>query len=96
MLVSFPKKSSFGANWQFRVFEMALRGRDISPVMAMGNDKQCFWRFKHFSKLKTTFCTYWTYMKIKNSMTCMYQSRSQNRNGIAAMTTAWNEIFIEL
>ena len=42
MLVSFPKKSSFGANWQFRVFEMALRGRGISPVMAMGNDKQCF------------------------------------------------------
>ena len=37
MLVSFLKKSSFCANGQFSVFEMALRGRGISPVQAMGN-----------------------------------------------------------
>ena len=37
MLVSIPKKSSFGSNGQFRVFEMVLRGRGISPIEAMGH-----------------------------------------------------------
>ena len=36
-LVSFPIKSSFCANGQFSVFEMALRGWGNTPVEAMGN-----------------------------------------------------------
>ena len=35
MLLSFPQKSFFGANGQFRVFEIALRDRGIPPVGAM-------------------------------------------------------------
>ena len=74
MLVSFRKKSSFCANGKFSVFEMAFRGKGISPVGAMGNFAGGFLcPFELFSKLKTTFCKYWTYIKIKVSMTCMYQ-----------------------
>ena len=32
-----------------------------------------FWRFKAFSKLKTVFCEYWTSIKSKISMTCVYK-----------------------
>ena len=32
MLPSFPQKSSFGANGQFRVFEIALQDRGDPPV----------------------------------------------------------------
>ena len=38
MLASFPKKSSFGANGQFRVFEIALRDSPaVPPFGAVGN-----------------------------------------------------------
>ena len=33
--------------------------------------EEWFWRFKPFSKLKTTFCEYLTSIKIKISMTCV-------------------------
>ena len=83
ILVSFPKKSSFCANVKFIDFEMALRGRPSSPVVAMGNfarkfsvgwwkyDKDCFWPFEPFLKLKQHFVH--TELKIKVGMTCMYQ-----------------------
>ena len=37
------------------------------------SDKEWFWTFEPFSKLKTRFCEYWTSIKIKISMTCMYK-----------------------
>ena len=37
------------------------------------SDKKWFWTFETFSKLKTRFCKYWTSIKIKTSMTCMYK-----------------------
>ena len=37
MLASFPQKYFLGANGQFRVFEIAFRGRGITPVGAMEN-----------------------------------------------------------
>ena len=37
MLASFPQKSFLGDNEQFRVFEIAFRGRGITPVGAMEN-----------------------------------------------------------
>ena len=37
------------------------------------SDKGCCWPLEPFSKLKTTFCTYWTSIKIKVSMTCEYK-----------------------
>ena len=39
MLTSFPQKSSFGANGQFRVFEIALRDRGDPP--SKGNERFC-------------------------------------------------------
>ena len=35
--------------------------------------KERFWLFEPFSKLKTTFCKYWTLIKIKISMTRVYK-----------------------
>ena len=32
-------------------------------------EKEWFWQFEPFSKLKTTFCDYWTLIKIKINMT---------------------------
>ena len=37
------------------------------------SEKKLFWLFKPFSKVKTTFCNYWTSIKIKISMTCVYK-----------------------
>ena len=37
MLASFPQKSFLRANGQFRVFEIAFRGRGIPPDVAMEN-----------------------------------------------------------
>ena len=37
------------------------------------SDKEWFWRFEPVSKLKTRFRKYWTSIKIKISMTCMYK-----------------------
>ena len=36
--------------------------------------KEWFWQFKPFSKLKTSFYEWWTSIKIKNSMTCVYKA----------------------
>ena len=35
VLLSFPKKSSFGANGQFRQLEMVLRGRGVYTIGVM-------------------------------------------------------------
>ena len=45
----------------------------------------------------TTFCKYWTSIKTKISMTCVYKKYGvKKKNCIEAMTTAKNEIFIGL
>ena len=36
-------------------------------------EEERFWRFKPFSKPKTTFCEYWTSIKIKISMACVFK-----------------------
>ena len=36
-------------------------------------EEEWFWPFKPFSKLKTTFCKYWTLIKIKISLACVYK-----------------------
>ena len=36
-------------------------------------EEKWFWPFKHFSKLKTAFCEYWTKIKIKISITSVYK-----------------------
>ena len=74
MLVSFLKSCSFCVNGKFSVFEMAFRGRGFLQLEQWEILQGDFlWPFEFFSKLKTTFCKYWTYIKIKVSMTCMYQ-----------------------
>ena len=55
------------------------------------SEEEWFWPFKPFSNLKTTFCEYWTSIKIKISMTCMYRVQSQNKNGTGAMNKPKNE-----
>ena len=49
-----------------------------------------------FSMPKTTFCKYWTLIKIKIGLTCVQQVWSENRNGTGAMTIAKNEVFSRL
>ena len=36
-------------------------------------EEEWFWPIKPFSKLKTTFCKYWTLIKIKISLACVYK-----------------------
>ena len=85
-------------------FQIALRGRgDFSRRRGMGNfgtrnffmswresDEEWFWSSEPFSKLKTTFCKYWTSIKIKISMTYVHKEY-----GTWTMTTAkknwWGE-----
>ena len=64
-----------------RVFQIVLRGKSPQWKFCQGNcfiewwepEAECFWPFKHFSKLKTTFCKYWTLIKVKISMACVYK-----------------------
>ena len=37
------------------------------------SEEEWIWQFQPFLKLKTTFYKYWTSIKIKNSMTCVYK-----------------------
>ena len=37
------------------------------------SEKEWFWPLEPFSKLKTTFWKYWTLIKIKISMACVYK-----------------------
>ena len=78
-----------------------LRGKQENPFnrgignFAGGNffiewwesDKEWFWTFEPFSKLKTRFCKYWTSIKIKISMTCMYKDNK-------TMAAAKDEVFM--
>ena len=67
-------------------FQIVLRGTRNSPSGAMGNfaEGEFFLLSGNlarsyndysnlFSKLKRTFCKYWTSIKIKISMTCVYK-----------------------
>ena len=38
-----------------------------------GPEKEWFWPFEPFLKWKTVFCEYWTSIKIKISMICVYK-----------------------
>ena len=73
-----------------RIFQIALkRGGGFLPqwrksfLLGGGNLRS---GFDSFSKLKTTFCQYWTSIKIKISMTCMFKEY-EVYNGIRVMTT---------
>ena len=74
-----------------RVFQIASRDWEVSPTNegGMGNlwrgiffigwwepKVEWFWLFEPFSKLKITFCKYWTLIKIKIGMTRVYKVRS--------------------
>ena len=63
-----------------------------------------FWPIKSFSKLKTSFCKYWTSIKIKICMACLYKDyevkwRWNRRNGCFYwrfyLVTKWNLLFSE-
>ena len=62
------------------VFHIVVRGRGDGEFtwgdFSTGwweSDKEWFWPLEPFSKLSTTFCKYWTLIKIKISMACVYQ-----------------------
>ena len=88
---------------------IALRDGEILPSGGTGNfagwdfficwwesDEEWFSPLKRFSVLKTTFCKYWTSIKIKISMSYMHEVwswkilLSKNKNGGEVMTTAEN------
>ena len=63
-----------------RLFQIVLLGRGDGKF-AWGNfsigwlesHKVWFWPLEPFSKVKATFCKYWTLIKIKISMICVYK-----------------------
>ena len=63
-----------------RVFQIVLRDRGDGKfawrdffIGWWESDKEWFWPIEPFSKLKTIFFKYWTLIKIKVSMTCLYK-----------------------
>ena len=46
---------------------------DIFFIAFWESDEEWFWTFEPFAKLKATFCKYWTSIKIKIAMTCVYK-----------------------
>ena len=63
---------------QHRVFLIALMGVGVRVALNRTDFFTGWWEphsnlFKLFSKLKAAFCEYWTSIKIKISMTCVYK-----------------------
>ena len=53
--------------------EMGKSTSDIFFIDCWESDEEWSWPFEPFSKLKTTFCKYWTSIKIKIGMICVYK-----------------------
>ena len=70
MLISFPKKSSFDTNGQFRVFEMVLRGRGISPIGAIGHLQGASFCWVAGVR-QAVFLKTGTFFKAKNNILCI-------------------------
>ena len=56
-----------------RVFQIVLCSRGNFFFGWWGTKEEWSGPFQPFSKLKTTFCKYWTLIKIKNSINCGYK-----------------------
>ena len=91
-----------------RVFQIALRGgRETPPVGRsckfcwqdffngwLKPEEEWFWSCKPFSKIKATFCKYWTSIKIKIGMTCVYKEYKVKIKMVQEqMATAKNDFF---
>ena len=61
-------------------------------------EQEWLWRFEPFSKLARAFCEYWTSIKIKINMTCVFKEYEIKTkiNRAGSMTTAKNVVFIWL
>ena len=57
------------------------------------DSQEWFWSFEHFWKLKTTFCKYWTSIKIKISMACVYKEyRSYGTGAMVLVLEQWLQL----
>ena len=78
---------------------MLRGGGNSSPVGGMGNLAEgVILTIRIFSKLKATFCKYWTLGKIKISMIFLYIEHKVKIKMVytgATVTTAQNQVFIE-
>ena len=89
-------------------FQIALRGKgmekfagNLLKIFLIGwlqYEEEWFWRFKPFSKLKTTACKYWALVKIEISMNCVYYK--EHKIKMKMVQEQWlqlkNEVFIGL
>ena len=86
----FPNSSK---GWGIRNFTMSGRGGFFYRVKVAWGVILAIWTLK----LKAAFCEYWTSIKIKINMACIYVSKEyENKNGAGAMTPAKNAVFIGL
>ena len=85
-----------------RVIQIASRGGRLPPVGGMGNlagrnffigwlesEDEWLWASEPFSKLKTTFCKYWTSIKIKISITFVFK---ENEVKIKIVQEQWLQL----
>ena len=74
--------------WKFCWFIILLGGGTLSSD----------WQIKPFSKLETSLCKYWTSIKTKVSMRCMYKKYKDKITMVqaGAINAAKNEVFIRL
>ena len=78
LLVVFPKKRSLSANRQFRAFEIALRGRGISPNGAIRNFAGGIFLLGIWLGV---FLTIGTFFKAKNNLLCILNILNIFRGG---------------
>ena len=58
-------------------------------------EKELFWQLEPFSELNTTFCIYWTSIKMKISMTCVYKEYKIKRKMVQEQWLQLkNEVFV--
>ena len=79
-LMSFPDFVAKSSEHCWREFFFFTRWWEL--------EEELFWRFKHFSKLKTVVCEYWTSIKIKISMTCV--PTEYDKNGTVDYNKKWH------
>ena len=74
--------------WCLEATSQAIIWRALGDREKLESDEEWIWTFEPFSKPKTTFCKYWTLIKVKIRITCLQRVWSENKNGTAVKTVA--------
>ena len=97
---SYIHETKQGSRKGSRVFQITLRGGRESEILlgvffywVVGIWRRVNFIIWTFSRVKTTFCNYWTSIKIKITMTCVYK---ENVDKIQMVEEEWLQLKLQV